>query len=41
MLEIGPVVVATARELSKEIGMAAVPLINFPAVVPDAMVNKK
>jgi DNA-binding IclR family transcriptional regulator len=41
MMEIGPVLVATTREISQEIGMAAMPLLKSTAVVPDAMGNKK
>ena len=41
MIEIGPVVVATAREISQEIAMAAIPLVKSAVDVPAAMGNSK
>ena len=41
MMEIGPVVVATTREISLEINMAAIPIANSAINVPASVENKK
>ncbi len=41
MMEIGPVVVATTREINQEIRMTAIPLVNSTSVVPDLLANKE